>query len=167
MVVGPEYNAIIAVALGIERWRPSMVRRGLVALLIGFLMAIAAAVVFGVAIRWSGRTPVLFHLGVRPVANLIDSPNLFSVVVAVLAGVVGVVSLTESRANALIGVFISVTTIPAAAALGLSLAYQSWNRAGDSALQLLLNVSLLILVGAAGLRIQRFIWRPRARRGSA
>ena len=36
-----------------------------------------------------------------------------------------------------------------------------------SALQLLLNVSLLILVGAAGLRIQRFIWRPRARRGSA
>jgi hypothetical protein len=33
-------------------------------------------------------------------------------VVAVLAAVVGVVSLTESRANALIGVFISVTTIP-------------------------------------------------------
>ena len=167
MVVGPEYNAIIAVALGIERWRPSMVRRGLVALLCGFLLAIAAAVVFGVAIRWSGRTPALFHLGVRPVANLIDSPNLFSVVVAVLAGVVGVVSLTESRANALIGVFISVTTIPAAAALGLSLAYQSWSRAWGSTEQLLLNVGLLILVGAAGLRIQRFIWRPRARRGSA
>jgi len=35
--------------------------------------------------------------------------------VAVLVGVVGVVSLTESLANALIGVFISVTTIPAAA----------------------------------------------------
>jgi len=165
MVVGPEYNAIISVALGIERWRPSMVRRGLVALLWGFGMAIAAAVVFGVAIRWSGRTPTLFHLGVRPVASLIDSPNLFSVVVAVLAAVVGVVSLTESRANALIGVFISVTTIPAAAALGLSLAYQSWNRAGGSALQLLLNVGLLILVGAAALRLQRFIWRPRARPG--
>jgi uncharacterized hydrophobic protein (TIGR00271 family) len=167
MVVGPEYNAIIAVALGIERRRPSMVRRGLIALLYGFSMTIAAAVVFGVAIRWSGRTPTLFHHGVRPVATLIDSPNLFSVVVAVLAGIVGVVSLTESRANALIGVFISVTTIPAAAALGLSLAYESWNRAGSSALQLLLNVSLLILVGAVGLRLQRFIWRPRARRGSA
>jgi uncharacterized hydrophobic protein (TIGR00271 family) len=167
MVVGPEYNAIIAVALGIERRRPSMVRRGLIALLYGFSMAIAAAVVFGVAIRWSGHTPTLFHHGVRPVATLIDSPNLFSVVVAVLAGIVGVVSLTESRANALIGVFISVTTIPAAAALGLSLAYESWNRAGGSALQLLLNVSLLILVGAVGLRLQRFIWRPRARRSSA
>jgi hypothetical protein len=54
-----------------------------------------------------------------------------------------------------------------AAALGLSLAYQSWSRAWGSTEQLLLNVGLLILVGAAGLRIQRFIWRPRARRGSA
>jgi uncharacterized hydrophobic protein (TIGR00271 family) len=167
MVVGPEYNAIISVALGLERWRPSMVRRGLVALLCGFGMAIAAAVVFGVAIRWSGRTPTLFSLGVRPVASLIDKPNLFSVVVAVLAGIVGVVSLTESRANALIGVFISVTTIPAAAALGLSLAYQDWNRAWGSTLQLLLNVGLLILVGAAALRIQRLIWRPRQGAGSA
>ena len=85
--------------------------------------------------------------------------------VAVLAGIVGVVSLTESRANALIGVFISVTTIPAAAALGLSLAYQNWNRAWGSALQLLLNVGLLILVGAAALHVQRRIWRPRSRPG--
>ena len=78
-----------------------------------------------------------------------------------LAGIVGVVSLTESRANALIGVFISVTTIPAAAALGLSLAYESWSRALGSTWQLLLNVGLLIAVGAFALRVQRRIWRPR------
>jgi uncharacterized membrane protein len=92
------------------------------------------------------------------VASLIDSPNLFSVIVAVLAAIVGVVSLTLSRASSLIGVFISVTTIPAAAALGLALAYQTWERAGGAALQLLLNVGLLILVGAATLRVQRWIW---------
>jgi uncharacterized hydrophobic protein (TIGR00271 family) len=165
MVVGPEYNAIISVAHGIERGRPSLVRRGLLVLLCGFVMAVAAAAVFGVAIRGSGHTPKAFLIGVRPVADLIDEPGLFSVVVAVLAAIVGVVSLTEARANALIGVFISVTTIPAAAALGLSVAYQNWSRAGDSALQLLLNVGLLILVGAAALRVQRLIWRPRARPG--
>jgi uncharacterized membrane protein len=92
---------------------------------------------------------------VRPVAELINTPNVFSVIVAVLAGVVGVVSLTESRANALIGVFISVTTIPAAASVGLSIAYSSWSEAGGSMLQLLLNVILLIVVGAAGLSSQR------------
>jgi uncharacterized membrane protein len=75
----------------------------------------------------------------------------------VLAGIVGVVSLTESRANALIGVFISVTTIPAAASVGLSIAYSSWSEAGGSLLQLLLNVLVLIAVGAAGLRAQRAI----------
>jgi uncharacterized hydrophobic protein (TIGR00271 family) len=166
MVVGPEYNAIIAVALGIERRRARPVRQGLSALLWGFGMAIAAAIVFGLAIRWSGHTPRAYLFGVRPVASLIGEPNLFSVVVAVLAGIVGVVSLTESRANALIGVFISVTTIPAAAALGLSLAYQDWGRSLGSFLQLLLNVVLLILVGAVALRVQRLIWRPRTGSGS-
>jgi len=159
MVVGPEYAAIIAVALGIERHRARPVRQGLSALFWGFLIAIAAAVIFGVAIRWSGRTPEAYLQGFRPVASFIDTPNLFSVIVAVLAAIVGVVSLTLSRASALIGVFISVTTIPAAAALGLALAYQTWGQAGGAALQLLLNVGLLILVGAAALRGQRLIWR--------
>ena len=130
MVVGPEYGAIIAVALGIDQRQGGPVRRGLSALLWGFLTAIAAAVLFGVAIRWSGHTPHAYELGVRPVA-------------------------------ALIGVFISVTTIPAAAALGLSLAYESWSRALGSTWQLLLNVGLLIAVGAFALRVQRRIWRPR------
>jgi uncharacterized membrane protein len=98
-------------------------------------------------------------LGVRPVSSLINSPNLFSVVVAVLAGLVGVISLTESRANTLIGVFISVTTIPAAADIGVSTAMQSRNEAVGSLLQLLLNVSLLIVVGSVALRAQRRIWR--------
>jgi uncharacterized membrane protein len=84
---------------------------------------------------------------------------VFSVVVAILAGLVGVVSLTESRANALIGVFISVTTIPAAADIGVSLAFGSWSEAGGSTVQLLLNVIILITVSAAGLATQRAIWR--------
>jgi uncharacterized membrane protein len=87
---------------------------------------------------------------------------VFSVIVAVLAGIVGVVSLTEARVNALIGVFISITTIPAAASLGVSMAYRSWGEAGGSGLQLLVNVGLLIAVGAAGLATQRRIWRARA-----
>ena len=162
MVVGPEYNAIMGVALGITRRAKAEVRDGLLALCWGFLAAIVLTLLFGLAVRASGKTPDLFHKGVRPVADLINAPNIFSVIVAVLAGVVGVVSLTEARANALIGVFISVTTIPAAAAVGVSIAYSSWSEARGSVLQLLLNVVLLIVVGAAGLRAQRAIWRRRS-----
>jgi uncharacterized hydrophobic protein (TIGR00271 family) len=165
MVVGPEYNAIMGVALGLDKRSRRPVLRGALALLAGFSAAIVITLLFGLLIRWSGHTPKLYSAGVRPVSALINNPNLFSLVVAVLAGIVGVVALTEARAGALIGVFISVTTIPAAADIGLSLAYSSWREAGGSALQLLLNVFVLIAVGALALRLQRIIWR--AREGTA
>jgi uncharacterized hydrophobic protein (TIGR00271 family) len=165
MVVGPEYNAIIGAALGIDQGDGLAVARGMAALVAGFLAAIILTLAFGAVIRWSGHTPEAFSRGARPVADLISSPDLFSVVVAVLAGIVGVVSLTEARAGALIGVFISVTTIPAAASVGLSLAYTDASRAAGSAYQLLLNVVVLIVVGAVVMRLQRLIWRAGPRAG--
>ena len=164
MVVGPEYNAIIGAALGLTKRDRGAIRDGLFALLWGFSAAIVVTLLFSLAIRWSGKAPAPFLAGVRPVADLIDTPNVFSVIVAVLAGIVGVVSLTEARVGALIGVFISVTTVPAAANIGVSLAFSSWSQAGGSALQLLLNVVVLIAVGAAGLSTQRKIWHRRTAR---
>jgi uncharacterized hydrophobic protein (TIGR00271 family) len=162
MVVGPEYNAIMGIALGLERHDPPPVIRGSLVLVAGFLAAIILCLAFGLVIRWTGRTPEPYSAGVRPVSDFINNPDLFSVIVAFLAGVVGVVSFTEARASALIGVFISVTTIPAAADLGLSIAYTSWTQAVGSVAQLLLNVLVLIVVGAAVMRLQRVIWRSRA-----
>ena len=129
MVVGPEYFAIIAAALGCSKRDWPLVHESLTALGRGFAAAVIAAFLFALAIRAAGVAPAPFLDGVRPVADLINSPNIFSVVVAILAGVAGVVSLTESRANALIGVFISITTLPAAASIGLSLAFSSWHDA--------------------------------------
>ena len=163
MVVGPEYNAIMGVALGIDLRTRRPILRGALALLVGFSAAMIVTLLFCLAIRWSGHTPKLYSIGVRPVSDLIDNPNLFSVVVAVLAGTVGVVSLTEARASALIGVFISVTTIPAAADIALSIAYGSWSQARGAAFQLVLNVTVLIGVGALVLRLQRIIWGARER----
>jgi uncharacterized membrane protein len=71
----------------------------------------------------------------------------------------GVISLTEARARTLIGVFISVTTIPAAADLGVSLAFGSGQEALGSAEQLVLKLSLLAAVAAVGIPAQRAIWR--------
>jgi hypothetical protein len=97
---------------------------------------------FGVTRRDSSR--------VRPVSSLIDTPNWFSFIVALLAGV-----------------FISVTTIPAASDIGVSLAFGSGSEAWGSVLQLLLNVTVLTAVAIAGLPAQRAIWRRTARRAAA
>src|SRR5215475_3177333 len=84
MVVGPEYNAIIAVALGFSTRDRPLVRDGLLALLGGFLAAIAITLLFGLAVKASGDTPAQFLQGVRPVSDLINTPNMFSVIVAIL-----------------------------------------------------------------------------------
>ncbi|MGW1491170.1 DUF389 domain-containing protein [Streptomyces sp. NPDC002402] len=165
MVVGPEYGAITSVALGIDRGNGTRIRQGLFALAVGFLTAIVVTFLFSWAIRGLELQPKAFDLGIRPVSSLIDAPNVFSVVVAVLAGIVGIVSLTQARTSALLGVFISVTTIPAAADVGVSCAFSSWSEARGSMLQLLLNIVLLIAVGVLTLRFQRAVWR-RIGRGS-
>ena len=62
--------------------------------------------------------------------------------------------------------FISITTIPAAADIAVSIAFDSWKEARGSTLQLLLNVGLLIIVGAVALRGQRLLWRRLAARSA-
>ena len=164
MVVGPEYAAIISVALGIQKHDHLPVRAGSAALFVGFLMAIIAALAFGLVVRLFDLESMAFSRGIRPVSNLINTPDVFSVVVATLAGIVGVVSLVEARAGALIGVFISVTTIPAAADIGVSIAFENWSEARGSLVQLLLNIAILVVVGAVGLVVQQRVWRRVARR---
>jgi uncharacterized hydrophobic protein (TIGR00271 family) len=158
MVVGPEYNAILGAALGITEHRRRPVRRAFVALGVGFGLAVMASLVFSLIIRGLGQTPRDYLLGFRPVSDLISQPNLFSVVVAVLAGLVGVVSILQSRANTLIGVFISVTTIPAAAAMGLSAAFGQWHQVTEATEQLFLNVTILLVAGVVALVVQRRFW---------
>jgi uncharacterized hydrophobic protein (TIGR00271 family) len=164
MVVGPEYGAILMVALAVNERRRRTVAAGLAALFFGFLLAIFVTTAFSAVVRAWGLESEAFRAGVRPVSNLIDTPDMFSVVVATLAGIVGVVSVIEARTGALIGVFISVTTIPAAADIGVSIAFRSWSEARGSLLQLLLNVSILIAVGAIGLAVQHRFWRRMAQR---
>ena len=159
MVLGPEYGAITSIALGLDRHCGKAVREGLFALTTGFLGAIVAAFAFALLVRVLGLEPTAFRLGIRPVTNLIDTPNVYSLVVAVLAGVVGIVSLTHARTSTLLGVFISVTTIPAASDIGVASAFGSWSEARGSLLQLLLNVVVLIVVGLLTLRFVRLLWR--------
>ncbi|MET8325292.1 DUF389 domain-containing protein [Streptomyces sp. NPDC005181] len=166
MIVGPEYGAITSISLGLANHNSVRIRQGLLALLLGFTLAVVATFLFSLLVRGLGLQPTAFTLGIRPVSNLINTPNFFSFVVAVLAGVVGIVSLTQARTSALLGVFISVTTIPAAADIGVSCAFSSFTEARGSLLQLLLNIAVLIVVGLATLTAQPAIWRRISRRRS-
>jgi hypothetical protein len=89
---------------------------------------------------------------------------VFSVIVAYLAGTAGILSLTAAKSGALIGVLISVTTIPAAGNVGLAAAYGDAGEAGGAAAQLGINLATIISAGMVTLYVQRAFYLLRRRR---
>ncbi len=69
-----------------------------------------------------------FDSTLHPLTGFISHPDGFSFFVAYFAGTAGVLSLTSTKSGALIGVLISVTTIPAAANIGVAAAYPGLGR---------------------------------------
>ena len=169
MVVGPEFGPLAGVCVALVEGRPAP--RGDAPWPrwpIGFPLAIAAPRGSAREIyRATGLTPERLQRG-RPRRWRTSSPTptAFSVIVAFCAGVAGMLSLTTAKSSVLIGVLISVTTIPAAANVGVSLAYEDWSAMRGSLGQLGLNLAVIVFSGTLTLAVQRGVWlRRRARAG--
>jgi uncharacterized membrane protein len=154
--------AATAIGLHLNRW--SWIRRGVATLSIGFAVAMPAAAALTWLVDQAGWTPDVFATGSLSQTAFIAKPDAFSVMVAVLAAVAGVLSLTQDKAGSLVGVLISVTTVPAAAGIGVFASHGRWRDAAGSFGLLLINLVLLAAVGGAVLRAQRALFRRRAAR---
>ncbi len=165
MVVGPEFGVVAALALGLALRRTALSRRALGLLVKGFLLAIGIALAAALAARAVGWVHPSSVSAPRPLTGFIWRPDRWSAVVAVIAGCAGVLSQTAGRANALVGVFISVTTVPAAGDLALSLAVWDSRQVLGSLTQLVLNLAGMTAAGVATLLVQRRLWQRMARRG--
>jgi uncharacterized hydrophobic protein (TIGR00271 family) len=161
MVVGPEFGPIagFCVAL-VERRRDLAVRSG-TALAVGLPLAITAAWLATVVFRATGLTPHDFSQDDHGLAAIISSPDFFSLFVAVCAGAAGIISLSTAKSGAIIGVLISVTTIPAAANIGVAAAYGDTDAWIGSMAQLSINLAGILVAGTTTLWIQRMLYRRR------
>lgn len=167
MVVGPEFGPIAGLSVGLFNRRAATVRTAAGTLAIGLVAATLAALVATVAADAAHLVPAEFSPHDQPLTGFIVDPSFLAFVVALLAGVAGTLSLTQARAGALIGVLISVTTIPAAAAIGVSAALGTWDDVAGAAGQLALNVIALVIAGVTTLWVQREAWRRFTRPGLA
>ena len=122
MIVGPEFGPIAGLCVALVQRRREVARRSLRALAVGFPLGITAAFVFTLIVRGRRPDPDGFTVDEHPLTDFISHPDAFSFIVAVFAGIAGVLSLTSAKSGALIGVLISVTTIPAAANIGVAAA---------------------------------------------
>jgi uncharacterized hydrophobic protein (TIGR00271 family) len=163
MVVGPEFGPIAGLCVAAVQRRRDLVKRSLLPLVIGFPAGIAAAYLFTLAIRATGLTPEGFSPEVHPNTDFISHPDEFTFIVAVFAGTAGVLSLTSAKSGALVGVLISVTTIPAAANVGLALAFEDIDEWLGAMGQLAVNLTAIMLAGIITLFIQRRIYQRRRR----
>ncbi|MEP6851079.1 MAG: DUF389 domain-containing protein [bacterium] len=159
MVVGPEFAAVAAVAVSIAVRNPPLTVRALRLLVAGFAVAIAITALAGLAARAAGWVDPASLRAPRPLTAFIWHPDRWSVVVALLAGAAGVLSQTGGKANALVGVFISVTTVPAAGNLALAIAVWVPGEMGGAAAQLAVNLTGMTVAGVLTLLVQRTLWR--------
>jgi uncharacterized hydrophobic protein (TIGR00271 family) len=166
MVLGPEFGPLAAVAVGAVLRRGDRVRRGGFALVAGFLLAMIVTAVAAIGFDATGWLSTA-HLDDLDQVDFIYEVGPFSFIVALLAGAAGLLALTSAKSASLVGVFISVTTVPAAAFASVALVEGRYAQAAQSALQLAINLAGIVLAAAVLLLSRRAAMRGGSRRLSA
>ncbi|MGW7277649.1 DUF389 domain-containing protein [Streptomyces sp. NPDC054844] len=164
MAVGPEFGPLAGICTAIVQRAPRLALRSAIALLVGFAAAMAVTAGFSLFMDAVGLFSEDQLDAERPNTGFVYAPDWFSFVVAILAGVAGTLSLTSAKSGALVGVAISVTTVPAAANAAVALIYDDTHQAWLSTEQLLLNLVAIILAGTLTLLTQKGLWATQRRR---
>jgi uncharacterized hydrophobic protein (TIGR00271 family) len=157
MVLGPDFGPVAACCFGVIRRDLTQIGRAARTLVVGFAMAIAVTLACALVSRLVGWIEPSM-LDNRPLTSFIVHPDRWSFIVAVLAGVAGILSMTARKSQALVGVFISVTTVPAAGNIAVAIALAHWNEVGSSLIQLGVNLAGLVVAGIGTLLVQRALW---------
>jgi uncharacterized hydrophobic protein (TIGR00271 family) len=163
MVVGPEFGPIAGLCVALVERRREVALRSFRALAIGFPCGITAAFAFALICRWTGLIADDFSGSQHALTQFIAHPDTFSFIVACFAGAAGMLSLTSAKSGALVGVLISVTTIPAAANIGIAAAVGDWSEWRGAMAQLAVNLAAITLAGVLTLSVQRRVFERRRR----
>lgn len=164
MAVGPEFGPLAGFSTAVVQRHPRLALRSLTALIVGFAVAMAVTVGFSLFMDAIGQFHESDLEADRPNTAFVYAPDAFSFVVAVLAGIAGTLSLTSAKSGLLVGVAISVTTVPAAANAAVALSYGDTRQTIGSTNQLLLNLLGIVLAGTLTLLAQKWLWTSQRER---
>ncbi len=164
MVLGPEFGPLAAVSVAAVRRDGRLARTAGIALAVGFAIAVLITAGASAVARGAGLIPDDALTDLSGV-SFIYQVGPFSLVIALLAGVAGMVALIAGEsAGVLVGVFISITTVPAAGFAAVAAVVGSYPEAGSSLAQLAINIVGVVLAGIAVLLLVRASRRQRRER---
>ncbi|MGH3082955.1 MAG: DUF389 domain-containing protein [Gaiellaceae bacterium] len=165
MAVSPDLLPITAIGVGIVAGRLRLAARALVTLAVGLGVAAFAAALSAFLQDQLDLIPSDFNIDVTGVLGGLTVVSNETIAVALVAGIAGMLAL-ETRASAGVGVAISVTTIPAAAYLGVASGLGELDKALGALGVLGVNVLMMVVGAVATLVLQSVLVRravPRRR----
>ncbi|WP_302082392.1 TIGR00341 family protein [Salinibaculum rarum] len=171
MVIAPLVGPAMAASVGTVVNDHDLFSRGVRLQIGGLVLAIVTAALFALVVRYSNLIPPLADVTTIPEIRERIAPDFLSLVVAVGAGVAGVVSLTSGVSTALVGVMIAVALIPPAATVGIGLAWGAPLVAVGSGVLLLVNVlsinlAALVVLWYSGYRPEHWFREGDARQAT-
>jgi uncharacterized hydrophobic protein (TIGR00271 family) len=155
MAVSPDLLPITAAAVGVVGRSLRLVARALLTLTVGMAVATVCAAIFAFAQNHLSLLPSGFNIDATVLRSL-ATVNDETIAVALAAGVAGMLAF-ETRASSGVGVAISVTTIPAAAYLGVAAGLGQTTKALGALAVLGTNVAMMVLGAAITLALQRLL----------
>ncbi|MDX3190110.1 DUF389 domain-containing protein [Streptomyces sp. MN03-5084-2B] len=156
MVVGPEFGPLAALAVGLVLRHRQLARQAAAALCIGFPLAMVVTLGGALLVRVTDVFGAdVFRLDRNHEVDFVFSVGVPSLVVAMLAGAAGMLAMTSAKSAALVGVFISVTTVPAAGYAVVAAVAGEWGRCLQSVGQLLVNLLGIVAAAAIVLIVRR------------
>ena len=141
MLVAPLMTPILGLGLGLVRGDTHLIGIALRAEVTGVAVSILAGAALG----------VVLPTGFEPTHEMLSrtTPNLFDLLVAILAGLAGAYALVDEKISPVLpGVAISVAIVPPLANCGLSLALGAYEGAAGSFLLFFANFLSILLVSA-------------------
>lgn len=155
MVLGPEFGPLAALSVAVIRRDGPMARTAGLALGVGFAVAVVVTALASAAANAAGMIPDDALTDLSGV-SFIYQVGPFSLVIALLAGVAGMVALIAGEsAGVLVGVFISITTVPAAGFAAVAAVVGSYPEVGSSLAQLAINIVGVVVAGVGVLVLVR------------
>jgi uncharacterized hydrophobic protein (TIGR00271 family) len=158
MILGPDFGPVAALGVALVRHRWSLLGLAGRTLVLGFTSAIVVTTLLALLARGLGWITEWDVTRPRPGTGFIYTPDKWSFIVALIAAAAGVLSVTSAKTHGLSGVFVSVTTVPAAGNIALGIALGAWHEVWGSTLQLAVNLSGMAAAGWLTLAIQRSLW---------
>jgi uncharacterized hydrophobic protein (TIGR00271 family) len=163
MAVSPDLLPITAIAVGIVGRQARLALAALLTVTVGLGAAALAAAISTWIQNEFDWIPSSFNIHLTGVLGGLTAVSNETIAVALVAGIAGMLAL-ETRAASGVGVAISVTTIPAAAYLGVAAGLGELDKAAGALEVLGTNVAMMVLGASATLATQRLLMRRAAAR---